>query len=181
MAHIDDRPEDEEIPPPFGSELLASLSGLINRWISHRFQTIHATRLHNDLGFGMNKVLYVLGSTGACRPSTVAEQLGTGRANVSKLIARLEAQHLVTRMPDPGDSRASLIALTPLGRERSRDVFEIGDRMLQEMTAAWTDAEFETFTRLMTRLNVAAAEYEQRVAASAPRRPGPGEGEACPV
>jgi len=167
MVHINDQPEAEPASAPaFGSELLTSLSGLINRWTSHRFQTLHATRLHNDLDFSANKVLYILGSTGPCRPSVVAEQLGTGRANVSKVIGRLEAQNLVSRLPDARDSRAYLIALTAIGIERSRDVFQIGDQMLQEMTAEWTRAEFETFTRLMSRLNLAASKYESRLAAT---------------
>src|ERR1700712_3677463 len=111
-------------PSAFEPHLLASLSEIVNRLDSHSFQTTHASRLENDLGFSANKVLYVLGSFGPCRPSFLAVQLATGRANVSKVVRLLEEQGLIARAPDPVDSRASLLALTPSGQQRAAGVFQ---------------------------------------------------------
>lgn len=148
----------------FSSPLLTDLSDLVARWTSHRFQSLHATRLDNGLDFAANKTLYVLGSVGPSRPSALAEQLATGRANVTKVVSRLEAQGLVKKAPDPRDSRAFLVALTARGVEVSRDVFRIGDEMMREMTADWTAEDVESFSRQMRQLTRAAVAYERRLA-----------------
>jgi DNA-binding MarR family transcriptional regulator len=160
MEHIS-RPDGGTV---FESELLSSLSELVNRLNSHAFQTTHASRLENDLGFSGNKVLYVLGTAGPSRPSTLAAQLATGRANVSKVVGQLEQQGLIERAPDPDDSRASLVALTAAGEQRARDVFRIGDRMLQEIMADWSSIEVTAFSGLMVRFSEGVAAYERRVA-----------------
>lgn len=148
----------------FESELLSSLSELVNRLDSHGFQATHASRLENDLGFSANKVLYVLGTAGPSRPSALASQLATGRANVSKVVGQLEQQGLIERAPDPHDSRASLVALTPAGEQRAADVFRLGDRMLQEVMTDWSTVEVTAFTGLMARFNEGVAAYERRLA-----------------
>lgn len=160
---------DEPAPssePRFDSPLLGSLWSLVNRLNSHRFQFLHATRLDNGRDFTANKVLFILGSLGSVRPSVLADEVATGRANVSKVVKRLEEEGLVVRRPDPGDSRASLIALTSLGALASREEFRIGDEMLQELTAEWKSGEVEAFTLLLGRLSGAVADYEARLAAA---------------
>lgn len=164
MDESDDQGMPAEAPSVlFSSPLLSDLSDLVARWTSHRFQTLHASRLKNDLDFAANKTLYVLGSNGPSRPSALAEQLVTGRANVSKVVSRLEAQGLAMKVPDTDDSRAFLVALTPQGVEASQEVFRIGDEMLREMTAEWSPEEVESFSRQMARLTRAAAAYEHRL------------------
>jgi DNA-binding MarR family transcriptional regulator len=142
------------------SELLEQLSVLVNRWSSHDFRLAHASRLHNERDFTANKLLYLLGAGGPMRPSELATVLGTGRANVSKTIARLESDGLISREPDPSDARASLVALTDEGRVVSADVFRIGGLMLAEITHDWTDAERRELTALLRRLNAGGEAYE---------------------
>jgi DNA-binding MarR family transcriptional regulator len=154
--------------PVFESTLLSSLSALVNRLDSFSFQSTHASRLENGLGFSANKVLYVLGSSGPARPSALAAQLATGRANVSKVVRLLEHEGLVARTPDPGDSRAYLLALTPTGEQRASEIFRIGEQMLQEVTASWSEVEVAAFTGLMARFTEGVAAYERGLAA----RPG---------
>lgn len=156
----------EDTGTVFESPLLSSLSALVNRLDSFSFQSTHASRLENGLGFSANKVLYLLGSSGPRRPSELAEQIATGRANVSKVVRRLEADGLVARTRDPRDSRAFLLSLTAAGRERAADVFRIGERMLQEVTASWSDVEVSAFTGLLARFNDGVAAYERSVAAT---------------
>jgi len=149
---------------PFGSALIGELSRLVNRWNSHDFQLAHASQLRNERDFTANKVLYLLGSNGPMRPSELASDLGSGRANVSKVVARLLADGLVIRTPDPSDSRAHLVGLTESGWAVSRDVFAIGDEMVRELTADWTAGERSTFTELLVRINAASDAYQKRMA-----------------
>lgn len=147
----------------FDSELLSNLSELITRLNSFSFQKAHASRLSNELDFTSNRVLYLLGSEGATRPSTLARQLATGRSNVSKVLKRLEAEGSIAASPDPEDSRAIVVSLTAAGMDRSHEVFTIGDDMMRELTAEWTPRETEAFSGLLGRLNLAAAAYEARL------------------
>lgn len=150
----------------FESELLSSLSELITRLNSYRFQAAHASRLRNELDFTSNRVLYLLGTEGASRPSMLALQLTTGRSNISKVLKRLEADGLIASSADPVDSRATLVSLTPQGVDQSHEVFTIGDDMIRELTADWSSAEKAQFSVLLGRLNTAAATYENRLAGS---------------
>ncbi|WP_186808244.1 MarR family winged helix-turn-helix transcriptional regulator [Agrococcus baldri] len=143
--------------------LAEQLSTLVNRWSSHRFQLAHASRLHNERDFTANKVLYLLGSNGPMRPSELATEVGTGRANVSKVVARLESDGLVARSLDETDARATLVSLTARGEVVSSDVFTIGEEMIAELTAGWTRAERATLTSLLERLNAATERYERRL------------------
>lgn len=147
----------------FGSPLAVQLSILVNRWSSHHFQLAHASRLRNERDFTANKVLYLLGSNGAMRPSHLATEVGTGRANVSKVVARLEADGFVARAPDEIDARATLVSLTELGNIVSSDVFAIGEAMIAELTTGWADAERDALTTLLARLNLAAEGYEREL------------------
>ncbi|CAN5167880.1 hypothetical protein BH09ACT6_BH09ACT6_11040 [soil metagenome] len=154
---------------PFSSALVGQLSLLVNRWSSHHFQLAHASRLHNERDFTANKLLYLLGSNGPMRPSELAVELGSGRANVSKVVSRLLADGLVCRSVDPRDSRAQLVQLTERGGVVSADVFRIGEDMVRELTAEWSDADRRRLTELLRRLNQNTDAYERRLSASQPK------------
>lgn len=151
----------------FDSELLSNLSELITRFNSYQFQAAHASRLSNGLDFTANRVLYLLGTEGASRPSELAAQLATGRSNISKVLRRLESDGLIACNADSDDSRATLISLTAKGVAHSHEVFTIGDDMIRELTADWDPAEITQFSALLGRLNVASAGYEYRLTAAA--------------
>ncbi|MFD0658240.1 MarR family winged helix-turn-helix transcriptional regulator [Thermocatellispora tengchongensis] len=72
----------------------------------------------NDLP--MFLVVNQLSYRGALRPSELAQTLGTGRANLSKIANRLVEAGLIVRVPEPSDERSVLLALTPAaGRSAS--------------------------------------------------------------
>ncbi|MCU1480896.1 MAG: MarR family transcriptional regulator [Subtercola sp.] len=155
----------------FDSELLSNLSELITRLNSYRFQAAHASRLSNEFDFTSNRVLYLLGTEGASRPSVLAAQLTTGRSNISKVLKRLESDGLIVSSVDPADSRATVVSLTEKGVAFSHEVFTIGDDMMGELTAEWSAEEAEQFSALLARLNAAAAAYENRLSSAMKQRP----------
>jgi DNA-binding MarR family transcriptional regulator len=64
-------------------------------------------------------------SPGGTRLTELAEQAQVTKQTASMLVAALEREGLVERVPDPADGRARLIRFTPLGlevAERARDV-----------------------------------------------------------
>ncbi len=66
------------------------------------------------------------------RPSEVADAIGTGRSNVSKIVRRLEHAGLVGRMPDPDDGRQSVIGLTAEGRQVAQRIVDVSSESFCE-------------------------------------------------
>lgn len=85
------------------------------------------------------------------RPSDMADAIGTGRSNVSKIVKRLEIAGLVGRMPDPEDGRHSVIGLTEAGREVARRILAVAHGSYDFALRKWTDSEFEQLTTLLVR------------------------------
>ena len=54
------------------------------------------------------------------RMQDLAARAVLSRTRVSRIVGELEAAGYVERRPDPDDGRASLVALTPAGREALR-------------------------------------------------------------
>ncbi|MBI3212276.1 MAG: MarR family transcriptional regulator [Mycobacterium sp.] len=54
---------------------------------------------------------------GPARLTTLACAEGTSQPSMTQLIQRLERQGLVTRLSDPDDGRAALVAITDAGRD----------------------------------------------------------------
>ena len=64
----------------------------------------------------------VLSHHGGVRSSELAQLLRITPRSVTEVVDALEAKGLATRSPDPGDRRATLVALTARGHELSEEV-----------------------------------------------------------
>ena len=62
------------------------------------------------------RVVHLL-ADGPLRMAAIAERLAVVPRTVTDLVDGVEAAGLVTRRPDPGDRRSTLVALTPAGRQ----------------------------------------------------------------
>ncbi|WP_250035375.1 MarR family winged helix-turn-helix transcriptional regulator [Paractinoplanes maris] len=72
----------------------------------------------HDLPLSSFETLLVLADGTPRRIGDLAGELRITIGGASKLAERVRAAGLIERTADPGDRRASLVALTPLGRER---------------------------------------------------------------
>ncbi|HLI01262.1 MAG TPA: MarR family winged helix-turn-helix transcriptional regulator [Acidimicrobiales bacterium] len=114
-------------------------------------------------------VVNQLAYRGALRPTDLAATLGTGKANISKIVLRLERIDLVRRLPSPADDRSVLIALTPAGRVLGERIMESVQQHLAEVIVGWDEDEIETLRRLLARFSRhAIAEIALRSPALAP-------------
>jgi DNA-binding MarR family transcriptional regulator len=88
----------------------------------------------DDLGFMEGLVLAAVffEAPGPIRPSDLAETFSTTRGNVSHAVSSLEAKGLVQRKIDPGDARAYLLTLKPLGKKCALRVIAAFDKMQRE-------------------------------------------------
>jgi DNA-binding MarR family transcriptional regulator len=99
------------------------------------------------------------------RPSDLAQAMGTGASNISKILKRLEAGGLVERGADPHDARSTTIALTPAGEEAARHIYDLGDAMIAQVLAGWSPRDIARFTELTKRFTadaIAAAQDMRR-------------------
>jgi DNA-binding MarR family transcriptional regulator len=73
------------------------------------------------LGPGAMAALSTLSADGPMRPSDLAAREGVRPPTMTRMLTGLEEGGYVERTSDPADRRASLIAVTPLGRQTMVD------------------------------------------------------------
>jgi DNA-binding MarR family transcriptional regulator len=102
-------------------------------------------------------ILRSLGRTGPVRSSDVAADLGLSRASISRRVSWLEGGGLVESAPDPADGRASLVSLTPEGKDRLDEINRAGAEGIRDIAAEFTEDELEVFASLLARFNQRAS------------------------
>ena len=86
------------------------------------------------------------------RPTDMADAIGTGRSNVSKIVRRLEVAGLVGRMSDPEDGRQSVVGLTPAGRDVAERIVAVSRQAYEVIFQDWSDGDFKQLETLVVRL-----------------------------
>ncbi len=95
----------------------------------------------------LNQLVY----RGATRPTDIADALGIGRPNVSRIASRLVAEGLIVRVADPQDERGILLALSAEGRVYAERIHAIAIGRIHAVLASWTPADVKTLTALFAR------------------------------
>ncbi|WP_369371202.1 MarR family winged helix-turn-helix transcriptional regulator [Promicromonospora sp. Populi] len=145
----------------YRSELLASLSALILLWESPGLQSEILTSSGEPIDQPAHQALRHLAAAQPMRPSDLAQAMGTGASNVSKIVRRLEEGGFVVRERDPEDTRSTLIALTPQGVSAAHHIYDLGDDMIAQVLVGWSQRDVSRFTELTKRFvtdAIAAAE-----------------------
>ncbi|MGW8380165.1 MarR family transcriptional regulator [Streptomyces sp. ODS28] len=112
-----------------------------------------AREVHPDLEAAAYGLLVRLEDAGPQRATDLAEYFGIGKATISRQLRALDALGLITRSPDPGDGRASVLTLTDEGRERFTRVREARRAEYVRRLAAWDRGEIAELARLLHRFN----------------------------
>ncbi|MFE5671655.1 MarR family winged helix-turn-helix transcriptional regulator [Agromyces sp. NPDC056523] len=84
-------------------------------------------------------------------PTELAKTLRTGRANISKIVRRLEATGLVDRTPNPADTRSVLVRVSPQGRSFAQKYADLGQGFYARLFRSWEDDEVAEFADQLTR------------------------------
>jgi DNA-binding MarR family transcriptional regulator len=96
-----------------GNDLLRAAARL-SRWASR-----HAAF---DVPFAQARLLALLDELGPSRISTLAEADNSSQPSMTAQVQRVEAAGWARREPDPDDSRAVLVSLTPAGARKLLEV-----------------------------------------------------------
>ncbi|MGH3153259.1 MAG: MarR family winged helix-turn-helix transcriptional regulator [Streptosporangiaceae bacterium] len=108
----------------------------------------------NGCGLSMarTKVLRRLHEQGPIRQNVLAAGLGLSPHTITDIVDGLERAGMAERRPDPTDRRAKLVAITDAG-EAGLDVANATrERLLKQIFGALSEADRETFLRLLDRL-----------------------------
>jgi DNA-binding MarR family transcriptional regulator len=115
-----------------------------------------AREVHPELEPAAYGLFVRLDDGGPQRATDLALYFGVGKATISRQLRVLENLGLITRAPDPDDGRASLVHLTPRGRQRFRAVREARRAEYMRKLDSWDPAEIAELARLMHQLNLLA-------------------------
>ncbi|GGE95346.1 hypothetical protein GCM10011313_17900 [Mycetocola zhadangensis] len=154
--HLVSEPYSEH---PYSSIFLASLTSVIAQWTAPSFLVAITAREGIDLDSTSITAISILDRQGPMRPSVLADNLGTGASNVSKILGRLETAELIERRKDDADARAWLVHLTPAGAEVAAAFIRAGDGMLRELLDGWSEKERHLLTQLMQRLDASTRAF----------------------
>lgn len=117
-----------------------------------------------DTGIALQGVLRFVGE-GESRATHLAERLGVSAPVLSRHIADLEEQGFVIRRQDPDDGRAQLVALSPAGVEKLRDIEEHRAATLQGYLSDWSQDDAEDTARILARLSESLKQSARATAA----------------
>jgi DNA-binding MarR family transcriptional regulator len=113
--------------------------------------------IHQDLDRAGYLVARTLATDGPLSINGLARRLGLDPTTVTRQVAALERDGLVTRTSDPNDARVSIIAVSTAGRRRMEKVRAARESRIAQLLDGWTADEEATFAVLLHRFNAALA------------------------
>ena len=95
---------------------------------------------------------------GGLRPFQLIERTLFAQYNISRLLARLEADGLVEKLPVADDGRGQTIRITATGRETRRQMWAVYGKSIAELVGArLSQDELDTLSGLLGRLRLPPA------------------------
>ena len=142
---------DEAMPDqdsPGLDDLLVAATRTLRRSWRTGLETIDTV----DLAPHDARALMMVARHAPVRPGTIADHLHIAARSATDVIDRLEERGLVTRSPDPGDRRATVIDLTEEGRRLVSVVRSQRSAAAEEHFSVLTDDERRTLATLLRKL-----------------------------
>jgi DNA-binding MarR family transcriptional regulator len=90
--------------------------------------------------------------SGGVRSKELAEHLRIAPRSTTEVVDALEEKGLVTRSPDPGDRRATLVSLTDRGRALAEEVRRTRGVASEQLLERLTQADREDLARILGKL-----------------------------
>lgn len=162
---------DPQGPPhalPYGTELAGVVAALATLTSDPNFQREITAQATTRSDLASLRVLRVMSYSGLRRPAELARETGLSRSQISKALARLEADGLIARERDEDDGRGVRINITPDGLDAVRAIYDIGDRFFAEVVKDWLPQEVTLLTTLLGRFVRDARDAVERLG----HRPG---------
>jgi DNA-binding MarR family transcriptional regulator len=158
-------------PAPLRSaveELTTGLSSLFQALQRMKAAAARSGEVEAERERAAHVLLFPLCHEGPLRQTELAELVHADPSTVSRHVARLVDQGLVTRVPDERDGRASQLVVTERGTATAEAMRRERAAHLQDVTADWDEDDVATLARLLRRL---ATDINHRTAAPSTHAP----------
>lgn len=127
--------------------------------VHHRmFRAVNDEMSGSGLSMARTKVLRRLREQGPTRQSVLAADFELSPHSITDIVDALERLGMAERRPDPADRRAKLVVITGTGQASLDVANATRERLLTHIFGALSEADRETFARLLTSLDEAARE-----------------------
>lgn len=140
--------------PPSESDL--AVAGEISRAMVRFFRSAHRfkSQISPDQRIDQTSfmLLSVLSECGPLRSALLASRVHSDPSTISRQVAHLVQQGRVERTADPGDGRASLLAVTDAGRADLAEARRARERLLATAVSGWSDRDRRQLAALLDRL-----------------------------
>ena len=125
--------------------------------VYHRmFRAVNDEMNGCGLSMARTKVLRQLSEQGPTRQNLLATHFGLSPHSITDIVDGLERHGLAQRRPDATDRRAKLVAITEAGQACLDVANATRERLLTQIFGALSEADRETFIRLLDSLDEAA-------------------------
>ena len=130
---------------------------------AHEAMRLHADRHIRSLGIGFSDflALEVLLHKGPTPVNEIGRLVHLTSGSITTAVDRLERKGMVERRSDPGDRRARIVHLTPVGRKLISCAFADHERAMERAASGLTPAERGVAASLLKKLGLRAAELFQ--------------------
>ncbi|WP_433376007.1 MarR family winged helix-turn-helix transcriptional regulator [Actinoplanes sp. CA-142083] len=127
---------------------------------------------NGDLGaeFSALMLLFPLRFLGPMRVTDLAEAKQADPSTVSRQAAQLVKAGLARREADPGDGRASRLAITDAGLSACRKLHDAREAFLAEVLSSWPAERVDAFVELFIEFNTAVEAHLRNEPAAPPLR-----------
>jgi DNA-binding MarR family transcriptional regulator len=102
-----------------------------------------------DITPSQSRALNVLIRHGTMRPSELSEHLRIAPRSTTEVVDGLQERGLVQRRPDPGDRRATLVALTEQGADLSKAIQAARDADAERFFGSLSEADRADLARIL--------------------------------
>jgi DNA-binding MarR family transcriptional regulator len=121
---------------------------------------VRSRMARSGLSYARMRLLEALRCGGPKIMSSISDELGVTRRNVTALVDGLEEEGLVRRRPHPTDRRATVIELTGKGREKVDGMYDEHRAAVAEVFEGLSDDERRELIRLLSTVRAALRERE---------------------
>jgi DNA-binding MarR family transcriptional regulator len=133
-------------------DLAAGLTSLLQALQRMRASIARSAGPEDERERAAHVLLFPLCLEGPLRQAELAQIVHADPSTVSRHVARLVDQGLVTRVPDERDGRASRLVVTERGTATAEAMRRERAEHLRDVTAGWDQDDLATLTRLLRRL-----------------------------
>jgi len=134
------------VPPPDVDPLLTQVIRFTR--LMHRLKQSGPGGSYDRSG---NVLLMVIDRLGPLRVADLATTCHVDASTISRQAAELVTEGLLRREADPGDGRASLLALTDAGEDMVAELVRRRREFFTNVVSGWSPSDIESFLAQLTR------------------------------